>query len=101
MPTITVVVPHALGQDTAAARLRDFTRQLREKHEAEVSDVAEEWTENMLTYRFKALGMRFHGTGQVTSADARLTVEAPLAVVLFKGRIEQEIRQTLTSVLNS
>jgi hypothetical protein len=101
MPKITVTVPHQLGQQDAAARLQSFVARLKEKHQDQVSNLQEEWTDNALKFGFKTFGFQFQGTGNVSDTDAKLDVDIPFAAMMFKGKIETEMRDTLTRVLQS
>lgn len=99
MPKITISVPHQLGQQAAAERLQKFVARLKEKHQDQVSNLEEEWSGNALTFRFKTFGFQFQGTGNVSENDAKLDVDIPFAAMMFKGKIESDIRETLTKVL--
>lgn len=101
MPKITVSVPHQLGQQTAAERLKSFLARLKEKHQDQVSDLKEEWTESNLKFGFKTFGFQFQGTGNVTDTDAKVDVDIPFAAMMFKGKIESEMRETLSRVLQA
>jgi hypothetical protein len=101
MPKITVNVPHELGQQAAAERLQSFVTRLKEKHQDQVSNLEEEWSGNALKFRFKTFGFQFQGTGNVSDTDATLDVDIPFAAMMFKGKIESEMRDTLTRVLRS
>lgn len=101
MPKITINVPHQLGQQEAADRLRRFVTRLKEKHQDQVGNLEEEWNGNALTFRFKTFGFQFQGTGNVSENDAVLDVDIPFAAMMFKGKIESEMRDTLTRVLQT
>ncbi|HEV3340885.1 MAG TPA: polyhydroxyalkanoic acid system family protein [Pirellulales bacterium] len=99
MPKINVAVPHQLGQQGAADRLRSFLARLKEKHQDQVSNLQEEWSDNSLKFSFKSFGFQFQGTGNVSDSDAKINLDLPFAAMMFKGKIEGEIRDTLTRVL--
>ncbi|MGH7139525.1 MAG: polyhydroxyalkanoic acid system family protein [Pirellulales bacterium] len=101
MPKITVNVPHQLGQQTASERLQSFVTRLKEKHQDQVSNLEEEWSGNALKFRFKSFGFQFQGTGDVTDTEAKLDVDIPFAAMMFKGKIESEMRDTLNRVLQA
>lgn len=101
MPKISVSVPHQLGQQVAADRLKSFVARLKEKHQDQVSDLQEQWTENALKFGFKTFGFQFQGTGNVSDSDAKIDVDIPFAAMMFKGKIESEMRETLTRVLQA
>lgn len=101
MPKITVSVPHQLGQQAASEKLQTLITALKERHGSQVTDLEEEWTGNALKFRFKTFGFQFQGTGTVTDSDANLDIDIPFAAMMFKGKIESEIRETLTRKLRS
>lgn len=99
MPKISVTVPHQLGQQEAADRLKGFLAKLKDKHQGQVSNLEEEWTDNGLKFSFKSFGFQFQGTGVLEASDVKLDVDIPFAAMMFKGKIESEMRETLTRVL--
>ena len=99
MPKINITVPHQLGQQVATERLHSFLARLKEKHQDQVSNLQEEWTANSLKFSFKTFGFQFQGLGTVGDADAKIDLDMPFAAMMFKGKIESEIRDTLTRVL--
>ncbi|HET6879490.1 MAG TPA: polyhydroxyalkanoic acid system family protein [Pirellulales bacterium] len=99
MPKISVSVPHQLGQQAAADRLQTLIAALKERHGSQVSDLEEEWVDDALKFRFKTFGFQFQGTGTVSDTEAKLDIDIPFAAMMFKGKIESEIRDTLTRKL--
>ena len=99
MPKINVTVAHQLGQQAAADRLRSFLSRLKEKHQDQVGNLQEEWSDNSLKFGFKSFGFQFQGTGSVSDTDAKIDLDIPFAAMMFKGKIEGEIRDALTRVL--
>ena len=80
--------------------MRSFLDRLREKHQDQVSNLQEEWSDNLLKFSFKVLGFQVQGTGAVNDTDAKVDLDIPFAAMMFKGKIEGEIREALTRVLN-
>jgi hypothetical protein len=101
MPKINVTVPHQLGQQAATERLHSFLGKLKEKHQDQVSNLQEDWTDNSLKFSFKSFGFQFQGTGSISDTDAKIDLDLPFAAMMFKGKIEGEIRDTLTRVLTA
>lgn len=101
MPKITVTVPHQLGQQAAAERLKSFLTRLKEKHQDQVTNLQEEWADNSLKFSFKSFGFQIQGVGNVGESDAKVDVDIPFAAMIFKGKIENEIRDALTRVLQA
>ena len=100
MPSYQVVVPHSLGIDEACARLRVLLSEVRNDYAALMSDVSGSWTGNLLRFNFKAAGMPVSGELIVEEASVKVCGQLPLAAALFRGRIEQTIRDELKKLLS-
>jgi putative polyhydroxyalkanoate system protein len=99
MPTLSVRVPHTLGQQQATERLKQRFREVQDQFGQHVSDLEEQWNGHVLRFGFRALGIRVEGT--VTSGESEVSVDAglPLLAMPLKGRIEQQIRAELGKIL--
>ena len=101
MPRLTLAVPHSLGSDEAKRRLKDkFTAALAE-HQGRVSLLREEWHDHNLSFAFQTFGMAVSGTVAVEPSQVKLDAELPFAAVLFKGAIEQRLREEVGVLLAS
>jgi hypothetical protein len=100
MPAYAVSIPHALGRDDALARVQRFLDNVERDYAAHVSEVEGEWVENRLQFGFRATGMPISGTLVVEEAIVHVTGPLPLAAALFRGRIEQTIRDQLQRLLS-
>jgi len=65
----------------------------------QVSELSEEWDGNTLSFGFKAMGMKVSGTLGVEPSQVRLAADLPLAAMMFKGKIEQRVREELDGLL--
>jgi hypothetical protein len=99
MPKISVTVPHTVGRDEAGERLKGFLSWLKDRHKDQVADLQEEWGENTLKFSFKSYGFKFQGSGVVEDADVKVDVDLPFAAMMFKGKIESEMREMLTKAI--
>ena len=54
---------------------------------------------DILEFAFKAMGMAVSGTVKVEESAVRLDAKIPMAAMMFKGMIEQQIRKELDGVL--
>ncbi len=99
MAQLTMDVSHQLGLDEALKRLRDKLESMREQFDGQVSDFCEEWRENELAFGFSAVGMKIVGKVAVEPSNVRVAAELPFAAAMFKGLIEQRIRDELVAVL--
>lgn len=99
MPSIKITVPHIHGQQHASERLLGFMTQMKQQYKDQVSDLQETWEENRLNYSFRTFGMTVRGAVEVQESQVALNADLPFAAMMFKGKIEQEIRITLERVL--
>jgi len=99
MPSIKMNVPHQLSQDEASSRLKGFLTKVRNRYEGQVSDVVENWVGDALQFAFSTFGMTIQGNLAVEQNEVRLEGQIPLRALMFKGKIEQTIRDEITKVL--
>lgn len=99
MPEFVTTVPHSLGQAQARTQLESVLPRLVEGFGDHVTDMQGEWRSNELHYGFIALGMSIQGRLVVEEAAAHVHCKVPFAAMLFKGRIEQEIKTHLGAAL--
>ena len=100
MPAFAIEVAHEVGQEEATERLKGFFQKVREKYQAQITDLEESWDDNQLAFSFKTYGFTIKGTGTVLAENVEFTGELPFAAVAFKGKIEESIRGELTKVLS-
>ncbi len=100
MPSFNTKVEHQLGQDEAANRLKKLLEQVRKKYGGFVTDLQEEWTENVLTFSLKTYGFKIDGTLTVEDQLACLSGNLPFAALAFRGKIEQSIVSELRRELS-
>ncbi len=99
MPNFNIAVPHQLGQQEAAGKLKGFLEQVRSRYQSQVSDLEENWNGNTLSFGFKTYGFNIKGNVIVEEQQVELDGNLPFAAVAFKGKIEQSIRDELEKVL--
>ena len=99
MPTLTVAVPHALGQQEAVGRLKEQFGNVKDRFGDQVSDLEEAWDGDALRFGFKTYGIRVQGTVTVGDADVTVAAELPHAAMLFRGTIEKQIGSELEKML--
>lgn len=92
-------VSHALGQDEAAQRLKAKFAAIRSQYESQVKELREEWLDHTLSFGFQTMGMAISGTVAVEPEKVRLVANLPFAAMLFKGKIEERIRQEVDRLL--
>lgn len=101
MPTIALSVAHDLGSEEALRRLQTESDVLKQTFGDSVSDLEENWNDSTLDFSLAAYGMKVCGDVVVSPAAVSTNIKLPLAAAIFKGMIEDRIRQRLEEVLAS
>ena len=99
MPSVSVAVPHALPEEEAARRLKVRYDAVKTSYASEIKDLHEEWDGNSLRCRFSTFGMKVSGTVTAEPGLVRVLVDLPFVAMMFKGRIEEKIREELGTLL--
>jgi len=99
MPKFGVRVPHALSKDEARSRLERFVEVIEMKYADKVSDLNQSWQGDTLNFRFKTYGIALDGEITVTDNELNLAGNLPFAAMMFKGKIESEIRESLEKIV--
>jgi len=99
MPKLTVDVPHSLGQEEAVQRLKAQFSSLKDSFQEHISSLEEDWNGNAMDFRLATQGVTV--TGKVAIDPTKVTVDAqlPLIAMIFKGKIESQIRERLGQML--
>ncbi|MBI1903819.1 MAG: polyhydroxyalkanoic acid system family protein [Planctomycetia bacterium] len=95
MPSLNVTVAHEIGQQEATTRLNGFAASLRERYKDSIKDLEETVEGNRGKFSFKTMGLKVAGTILIEEALVTVAMELPIAAMLFKGRIEKEVREQL------
>jgi len=95
MPKLTVNVPHTLGQQAATERLQGILEKMKERYQDKFSDLEESWLGNVLSFGFKTFGFGIKGTMDVQPEEVKVDADLPFAAMMFKGKIETELKSTL------
>jgi hypothetical protein len=101
MPRLSLAVPHLLTPDEAKQRLKDKFAAALVEHQGRVSNTREEWRDHTLSFGFQAMGMAVSGTVAVEPKQVKVDAELPFAAMLFKGAIEQRLRDEVAALLAS
>ncbi|HEY2840238.1 MAG TPA: polyhydroxyalkanoic acid system family protein [Pirellulales bacterium] len=99
MPKMSVTVPFAMSQADAAEKLKGFVGKIKERYQGQVSNVTEEWVGNVLKFAFTTFGFTIKGDLNVENNQVVLDGDLPFAAMMFKGKIESEIKENLTKLL--
>lgn len=101
MPKFGAEVPHELGREEAQKRLQDFAENVRTLYQGQVSELVETWDdEGNLQFAFSVLGLKIDGNLVVEENSASVVGTLPFAAIVFKGKVEQEIRNQLERALS-
>ena len=95
MPKLSLEIPHQLSADEAKDRLLRFTEALQSKFQDQVGDLEQSWEGNDLAFGFKTFGIKIQGKIGVQDDKLVLDGDLPFSAMMFKGKIESEIRQQL------
>lgn len=99
MPRFSIEVPHQLGQEEAVSRVQGLLQRVKEKYQSQVSDLEESWLDNILNFKFKTYGFKIGGKLAAEPNTVKIDGDLPIAAMMFKGRIEQTIRDELAKRL--
>jgi len=96
---MSVTVPHLSTQEEVTVRLKDLLERAKERNQDKIQNLVEQWNGNTLTFSFKSYGFDIGGTVAVEPQAVRVDAKLPFAAMLFKGKIEQTLRDELTRKL--
>ena len=99
MPKIEINIPHELSQAEALTRIQNFLPELKAQHSDRIKDLEEKWNGNTGEFKFKVSGFKVSGTLQVGEDSVLINGELPFAALLFKGQIENSIREKAMELL--
>ncbi len=99
MPSLTIAVPHTLTAEEAKERLQSLFSKIKEKYGDQVSNLEESWDGNKLAYAFSTFGFNIKGDMNVEPNEIQINGSIPFAAMMFKGKIEQSVREQLEKTL--
>lgn len=99
MPSLTIAVPHGLTAEEAKERLQSLFTKIKEKYGDQVSNLEESWDGNKLAYAFSTFGFNIKGDMNVEPNEVQVNGSIPFAAMMFKGKIEQTVREQLEKTL--
>jgi len=99
MPKFGVRVPHSLTKEEARGRLERFIEMIEQKYADKVSDLQQSWEGDTLRFHFKTYGIALDGGITVSDKELNLAGDLPFAAMMFKGKIESEIREQLERIV--
>jgi hypothetical protein len=99
MPSMNVSLPHSLSAEEATQRLKSFFEKLKAQHGDKLSNLEEQWNGNKLDFGFSTYGFNIKGDLAVEPGEVKVNGSLPFAAMMFKGKIEQTIREELEKLL--
>lgn len=96
---LVVSIPHRLGKQEAARRLKTGFGQARTSFSHLLSVEEEVWNGDRLTFRLRALGQSANGTIDVAEDHLRLEVALPWLLAKLSERLVPAIRKEATLLL--
>ena len=101
MPKMSFSIPNPVGQEQAIEKLKQFVPKIKERYQGQVSNLEENWTDNTLSFGFTTFGFPIKGSIAVEPSEVKLDGEIPFAAMMFKGKIEQEFKESLNKLLTA
>ena len=98
---LTVNVPHKLGKDEAARRLKSGLGSIRSKFGHLIRFEDEQWNGDTLAFRVSALGQAASGTVELLEEEARIEVHLPWLLQRIAERARSMIRKEGTLLLEN
>jgi len=99
MPKLSLEIPHSLDQEEAVRRLKDGFSRIKETYGGQIDKLEETWNDHQLVFSFVTFGLTIQGSVSVEPSEVKITAELPLAATMFKGTIEQQIRDEVAKLL--
>ena len=99
MAKLNMAVPHRLTPDEALRRIKTLLGEVEIRYADKISDLREDWSDNVGTFSFSAMGFSVSGTLTVKPSEVELCGNFPFAAMFFKGKIESTIRERAETLL--
>jgi putative polyhydroxyalkanoate system protein len=99
MSRFSTEVPHQLGKEQAAARIKAYIEQVRTQYQDQVSRMDGQWESHTLTFSVTTYGMTVDGTLDVCEDLIRVDGKLPLAAMMFKAKITESLRDAMEKAL--
>ena len=94
-----VVKPHNMTRQAAAEKIVSSFDEFVSGFDDTVSGVTHAWTDSTLEFEFRARGLNFKGTLDVTETDYEVELSIPLALRPFEGLVAEKLEEGLEDFL--
>ncbi len=99
MPKLNLTVDHQLGAEQAKERLQTYLDKIKSQHGDKFKDLQEEMSGNQGSFSFKTMGFKVAGNLAINDENVAVDLDLPFAAMLFKGKIESELKSQLARLL--
>ena len=99
MAKLAFTIEHTLTKEEALRRIKAFLKEVKKEHGSLLTDLKESWKHDTGSFSFVATGYPIQGTLEVDAPTITLDSEVPLAVRMFKGKIEKVLREQADALL--
>lgn len=101
MPKFSVSVPHGSTKAEATEKVKVLLARIEAKYANLIKDLHQEFEGDKLVFSFKTMGVKVAGEGTVDEENVNIVGNLPIAAMMFKGKIESDLRTELTRMLGS
>jgi hypothetical protein len=99
MPQFNVSVPHHTTKEQATEKVKFLLDKIGQKYANQIKDLEQEFEGDKLNFSFKTLGIKVSGEGTVDDENVNIKGNLPLAAMMFKGKIESDLREELKRMM--
>lgn len=98
MPKVRVAVPHQLDPDEVVNRAGAYIEKIVDDFQGDDLDV--QWEGRTAKFGFKSLGFSIKGEMAVTENEIGVSVDLPLAAMIFKDKVEKALNKNLSRAVS-
>ncbi|MDD5152633.1 MAG: polyhydroxyalkanoic acid system family protein [Candidatus Pacebacteria bacterium] len=99
MSRLNIVIAHQLSQEEALKRIKGLLGDVKVQYADKISNLQEEWEDNIGKFSFSAMGFSVSGTLTVRPNEVELDGNLPFAASFFKGKITSIITEKAEELL--
>ena len=92
-------VNHKLGQAEASNRIKTFLEKAPKQFSGELDALKTTWNGPTIDYSFKFANITVNGNLAITKNTIVITSKIPLALLIFRSKIEQAVKQYAEGIL--
>ena len=91
---VVVSIPHHLGKDEAVRRMKTGLQKVMQPFGSMLTVVQQDWTDNRLEFRIRALGQTSNGIVDVEEDHVRLEIHLPLGLRAFAEKAKTLVQRS-------